>query len=75
MKFVDIDLDTLFKNITINRDFPFIQHGKLGIKGESNKTTRKSRKPEKKKTNATKINKNARPLINNLIKHTLHKAF
>ena len=46
----DIDLDTLFKNITINRDFPFIQHGKLGIKGESNKTTRKSRKPEKKKT-------------------------
>ena len=46
----DIDLSTLYKNSTINSNFPFIEHGSLGIKGESNKTKRKSRKPEKKKT-------------------------
>ena len=45
----DIDLDTLYKNITINSNFPFIEHGSLA-KGESHKTKRKSRKPEKKKT-------------------------
>ena len=45
----DINLDNLYKNITINSDIPFIQHGSLGIKGESNKTKRKTRKPENRK--------------------------
>lgn len=46
----DIDLDTLYKNIEINKDYPYLQHGSLGIKGVSNKTKRNPRKPGKKKT-------------------------
>jgi len=46
----DINLDNLYKNMDANETIPFIQHGSHGIKGESNKMKRKSRKPEKKKT-------------------------
>jgi len=46
----DINLDNLYKNMDFNETIPFIQHGSHGIKGESNKMKRKSRKPEKKKT-------------------------
>jgi len=46
----DINLDNLFKNIEITNVCPFIEHGAHGCKGTSNKTKRKSRKPEKKKT-------------------------
>ena len=46
----DINLDNLYKNIQINNDIPFIEHGAYGYKGESIKNKRKSRNPEKKKT-------------------------
>lgn len=46
----DINLDNLYKNIQINNDILFIEHGAHGYKGESNKNKRKTRKPEKKKT-------------------------
>jgi len=46
----NISLDNLYQNIECNDDIPFIQHGSYGIKGESNKTKRKTRKSGKKKT-------------------------
>ena len=62
----DINLDNLYKNITINSDIPFIQHGSLGIKGESYKKKRKTRKPEKKKTffNQVTLHLNCLKLVN-----------
>ena len=46
----DINLDNLYKNAVINDVLTFIQHGSLGIKGESNKKKRKQRFPKKHKT-------------------------
>jgi len=46
----DIHLDHLYHSMDISTNFPFIQHGSLGIKGSSTKTARKSRKPKQKKT-------------------------
>jgi TATA-box binding protein (TBP) (component of TFIID and TFIIIB) len=46
----DIHLDYLYHSMDISTNFPFIQHGSLGIKGSSTKTSRKSRKPKQKKT-------------------------
>jgi len=62
----DINLDNLYKNITINSDISFIQHGALGIKGESHKTKRKVRKPEKKKTffNQVTLHLNCLKIVN-----------
>ena len=49
-----------------NETIPFIQHGSHGIKGESNKMKRKSRKPEKKKTffNQVTLHVNCDKLVN-----------
>ena len=62
----DINLDNLYNNININSDIPFIQHGSLGIKGESYKTKRKVRKPEKKKTffNQVTLHINCMKIVN-----------
>ena len=46
----DINLDNLYQNIEPDSTISFIEHGSLGIKGESKKTQRKTRKPKKKKT-------------------------
>jgi len=46
----NISLDNLYNNFQIAETFPFIQHGSHGVKGESIKSKRKSRKPVKKKT-------------------------
>ena len=46
----DINLDNLFQNVTPNQLITYIQHGSLGIKGESNKKKRKSRVPKKQKS-------------------------
>jgi len=49
-----------------NEIIPFIQHGSHGIKGESPKTKRKSRKPKKKKTffNQVTLHVNCEKLVN-----------
>ena len=62
----DINLDNLYKNISINNTIPYIQHGSHGTKGESNKTKRKSRKPEKKKSffNQVTLHVNCDKLVN-----------
>jgi TATA-box binding protein (TBP) (component of TFIID and TFIIIB) len=46
----DINLDNLYQNITTDSVIPYIQHGAHGSKGSIKKPTRKSRKPQKKKT-------------------------
>ena len=62
----DINLDNLYKNMQPNEIIPFIQHGSHGIKGESPKTKRKSRKPIKKKTffNQVTLHVNCDKLVN-----------
>jgi len=62
----NIHLDNLYNNFQINDTFPLIQHGSHGIKGESIKTKRKSRKPEKKRTffNQVTIHVNCDKLVN-----------
>ena len=62
----NINLDNLYKNIQINNDILFIEHGSHGIKGESHKIKRKTRKPEKKKTffNQVTIHVNCDKIVN-----------
>ena len=62
----DINLDNLYKNIQINNDIPFIEHGAYGYKGESSKKKRKSRNPEKRKTffNQVTIHVNCDKIVN-----------
>jgi TATA-box binding protein (TBP) (component of TFIID and TFIIIB) len=45
-----IDLDNLFMNVQPNELVSYIQHGSLGVKGESKKKVRKSRVPKKQKS-------------------------
>ena len=62
----DINLDYLYHNTTINDVFTFIQHGSLGIKGESNKKKRKQRVPKKQKTffNQVTLHVNCDKIVN-----------
>ena len=62
----DINLTNLYKNIVPNELITYIQHGSLGIKGESKKQKRKSRVPKKQKSffNQVTLHVNCNKIVN-----------
>jgi len=61
-----IHLDNLFKNISTDDVIPYIQHGSLGSKGESNKPKRNTRKPKPRRSffNQVTLHVNCEKIVN-----------